>query len=95
MFAPEQNRYVLYIQTEQIPQNVDQALRGNFHYDYCRKLGQLQAVKIFKLTGDPLREYIHECVQRGQKLGDIKPTVLHLESGWDEVFKGNYIVEGA
>jgi hypothetical protein len=94
MFAPKQNGYVLYLQAEQIPPNLDQALRENFHYDYCRKLGQLQAVKIFKLTGDPLREYIHECVQRGQKLGDIKPTVLHLESGWDKVFKGNYIFEG-
>jgi hypothetical protein len=95
MFAPEKNGYVLYIQTEQsIPHNLDEMLRTNFHYDYCRKLGQLQAVKVFKLTGDPLQEYLRECVRRGQKLGDIKPTVLHLESGWDQVFTGSYIREG-
>ncbi|MDD4048795.1 MAG: GH3 auxin-responsive promoter family protein [Clostridia bacterium] len=93
MFAPEKDRYVLYIQINKIPQNIDVALRKNFHYDYCRKLGQLKELAIFRLMGDPLTEYINECVKRGQKLGDIKPSVLHLQSGWDKVFKGKYIMK--
>lgn len=91
LFAPEGNGYVLYLQAAQNPPNLEEALRENFHYDYCRKLGQLRRVKIFKLSGDPSREYLEECVRRGQKLGDIKPAVLHLASGWDKVFKGEYL----
>ncbi|HEY5576354.1 MAG TPA: GH3 auxin-responsive promoter family protein, partial [Clostridiaceae bacterium] len=94
MIAPETDRYVLYIEagkeTGGIGDRIEETLRENFHYDYCRKLGQLKHLKIFKLTGDPEKEYIEECMRRGQRLGDIKPSVLHLKGGWDNVFKGEY-----
>lgn len=51
---------------------IDEALCANFHYDYCRRLGQLKAVRVFQLTGDPGREFLEESVQRGQRLGNIK-----------------------
>lgn len=90
MFAPEEDRYVLYI-SDNISENIDKALRENFHYDYCRKLGQLEELKIFKLNGNPYEEYIKGCVANGQKLGDIKSSALSLHGGWDKIFKGEYI----
>jgi hypothetical protein len=91
MLAPDRDRYVLYIKSGKIPVNIEEALRENFHYDYCRKLGQLKELRIFKLTGDPEQEYMKECVRRGQRLGDIKPVALHLQGGWDSIFKGEYL----
>lgn len=93
MLAPEKDRYVLYIQSEKtaLAEGLEAALRENFHYDYCRKLGQLKPLKVFLLTGNPEEEYLEECVSRGQRLGDIKPVALHLQGGWDKVFKGDYL----
>ena len=91
MFAPRVDRYVLYIKSDIMPKNIDEKLRENFHYDYCRKLGQLKELKIFKLTGNPKQEYINGCVEQGQRIGDIKSTALSLKDGWDEIFKGEYI----
>jgi hypothetical protein len=94
MMAPETDRYVLYLSAGEedlgIAESIEVSLRENFHYDYCRKLGQLKPLRVFALTGNPEKEYLEECVKRGQKLGDIKPAVLHLKGGWDKVFKGEY-----
>lgn len=91
MIAPELDHYVLYIKAEHIPIGVDEALRDNFHYDYCRKLGQLKPLRIFKLSGHPEQEYLKACVANGLRLGDVKPTLLCLFSGLDQSFKGEYI----
>jgi hypothetical protein len=93
MLAPETDRYVLYIQSEKtgLAECFEAVLRENFHYDYCRKLGQLKPLKVFMLTGNPEEEYLTECVRRGQRLGDVKPVALHLQGGWDKVFKGEYV----
>lgn len=91
MIAPEIDHYVLYIKTNYIPFGVDEALRSNFHYDYCRKLGQLKPLKIFKLQGDPEQEYINACISNGQKLGDIKPTLLYSRNGLHQSFKGEFV----
>jgi hypothetical protein len=66
------------------------AFRENFHYDYCRKLGQLKEMRIFRLSGNPDKEYLGECVRRGQKLGDIKTPVLSLIGGWEDIFRGEF-----
>ena len=103
MLAPETDRYVLYIRSEQLlngfndkvpdklEDKIDEKLRANFHYDYCRRLGQLKSIRVFQTTGRPEREYLEECVKRGQRLGDIKPVALHLQGGWHRVFQGNYL----
>lgn len=88
MFAPESDRYVLYIKTNNVLPDIDNLLRENFHYDYCRKLGQLKKMKIFRLTGYPEKEYINHCAGTGQRIGDIKTVVLSKKSGWDNVFTG-------
>lgn len=90
MMAPQKDFYVLYIKGEGLPsgEEVDKGLRESFHYDYCRKLGQLKELKVFVLTGDPEKEYIEGCLNAGQKLGDIKPTYLSTREDWGRFFKG-------
>lgn len=90
MFAPKADKYVLYIKTNNILPDMDNLLRENFHYDYCRKLGQLKKLEIFKLTGHAEKEYIDYCAKGGQRIGDIKTTPLSRKGGWDKVFTGHY-----
>jgi hypothetical protein len=92
MLAPEDAdgfRYVLYLESqrfvEKLSEDLDLALRANFHYDYCRKLGQLQAAEVvYVLNG--AETYLNACQARGQKLGNIKPSVLQKKTGWRNWF---------
>ena len=90
MLAPAGDRYVLYVRSDAAVPNPDAAFRENFHYDYCRKLGQLKEMRVYRLTGDAGREYLDACVRCGQKLGNIKPSVLSLKDGWENIFEGAY-----
>lgn len=91
MVAPEVDHYVLFTGEEVSAQGIDQALRTNFHYDYCRKLGQLKALRVFKLSGNSEKEYMEACTRAGIKLGDIKQTRLSMVGGWDRIFTGDYV----
>ena len=92
MFAPSKNHYVLFIKTDKKIniEDIESKLRENFHYDYCRKLGQLKEIKLFILTGNPEKEYIEACQNKNQKLGNIKMTALSKESGWENIFTGYF-----
>lgn len=92
LVAPETDRYVLYTGSPHPPDagKLDALLRRNFHYDYCRKLGQLKSPRVYRVTGEPERAYIAHCVDRGQRLGDIKPTLLARFGGWERYFSGYY-----
>ncbi len=88
MLAPEDTgdfHYTLYIEIPQMPTNLntelDSILRENFHYDYCRKLGQLGMAQV-ALVRNGSENYIRACHMRGQRLGDIKPSVLQKSTGW-------------
>jgi len=91
ILAPEDSvngfHYALFIESNHfdhdLGKDLDDALRTNFHYDYCRKLGQLGAVQIVNVTRGTER-YLHACQARGQKLGNIKPSVLQKNTGWKE-----------
>lgn len=92
MLAPEDGevfRYVLYLESEvcidSLAEDLDIALRANFHYDYCRKLGQLQAVEVLYVA-DGAETYLKACQRRGQKLGNIKPSLLQKTTGWRDWF---------
>jgi hypothetical protein len=65
--------------------SLDSLLRQNFHYDYCRKLGQLSPAQV-TLVRRGAETYIAACQARGQKLGDIKPAVLQKSTGWGKYF---------
>jgi hypothetical protein len=94
MLAPENNdnhfRYVLYLENDDCGKNLatdlDKALRENFHYDYCRKLGQLAEAQVIHVTRGA-KSYLYACQARGQKLGNIKPSMLQKNIGWREWFE--------
>jgi hypothetical protein len=82
LVAPCRDRYVLYSEVPLPPSEVDQRLRRSYHYDLARRLGQLAPARVFRLTGPARAEYL-ACLQgQGQKLGDIKPTVLSPHQEW-------------
>lgn len=93
--------YRLYVESEQkhspqplwhsIAERIEIGLQSNFHYHYCRQLGQLEAVRIFRIGGNALESYQSRCVILGQRAGDIKPTFLHRASGWTDYFQGQWI----
>ncbi len=104
LLAPADNNglqpdhYVLYlagwddlsaVTLEKKQQQFDQLLCRNFHYAYCRELGQLKTVKFTVLNISPeqaMQKYIDASTASGQKIGDIKPTVLSSRVGWGQIF---------
>ncbi len=92
MLAPNDGanfHYSLYIECDRVPaalaKDLDDALCENFHYDYCRKLGQIGPVQAAQVSNGA-QTYLYTCQQRGQKLGNIKPSVLQKSAGWQEAF---------
>jgi len=81
LLAPDGNRYVLYTETDADTEKIEKGLCENFHYEYCRKLGQLQRVEIMKIRNGE-RQYIENCLRFGMRLGDIKPAYLSNREGW-------------
>ncbi len=109
MVAPERSsaqvvEYILFVQFENGPfieeevlrgigQEIDSAFRENFHYDYCRRLGQLGHCKVFLIGNDQdaFQTYLTTCVELGQRLGDIKPVALHPYQYWSTKLHGSFI----
>lgn len=95
MLAPDDVgtfHYTLYLDLPQITDlpndlaiELDFSLRKNFHYDYCRRLGQLAETQAI-LVKNGNAAYIHACQMHGQKLGDIKPSALQKSTGWNRWF---------
>jgi len=91
--------YTLFIETREVEDRalfsigvrIEEALRQNFHYDYCRELGQLGPLKVFRIEGGGSEAYLAACQIRGQRAGDIKPAPLHRLDGWSRVFRGDFI----
>jgi hypothetical protein len=71
--------------------NLEEDLRENYHYRYCRDLGQLDPVRVFRIREGGREAYLEHCRNLGQRLGDIKPSALHRLSGWTEVFRGDWL----
>lgn len=66
----------------------EQKLCGNFHYAYCRKLGQISHVDLYLISSDAQGVYFAACRERGQRIGDIKPKFLETTTGWENHFEG-------
>ncbi len=70
---------------------LDLKLRENFHFDYCRRIGQLEPTRIVLLDVDPDSAetiFITEMTHRGLKEGDVKPSVLDARPVWRTLFGG-------
>jgi hypothetical protein len=93
MLSPERgapSRYLLFVEAgpgeqlgnlERFAAAVDTALRAISHYDYCRRLGQLDALELVVVTNG-FDRYERACIARGQRAGDVKPTALHPAEDW-------------
>ncbi|MFC1704345.1 GH3 auxin-responsive promoter family protein, partial [Candidatus Omnitrophota bacterium] len=72
--------------------DVEEGLKENYHYRYCRAIGQLAALQVFVITDDCAAEtYMRVGKTLGQRLGNIKPLVLHTKMGWSKEFKGFFV----
>lgn len=94
--------YTLFIQHKgnNVPDNsldnvakmVETKFLENYHYRYCRQLGQLGELRVFSiLDNNPEEIYLTTCLKLGQRLGDIKTTVLHPFKQWSSKFQGRFI----
>lgn len=87
--------YVLFIEIKEVSAKIlhqlelelEAALQENFHYRYCRGLGQLGALRFFRIDSGALETYLATCQSHGQRAGDIKPVALHRMSGWLQIFQ--------
>lgn len=84
MLAPEAEplRYVLYTDGRVNPAALEAALAENPHYAWCREVGQLARVEVARVGPGARAAYVDACRRAGQRLGDIKPAVLGVETGW-------------
>ncbi|MBV9492675.1 MAG: GH3 auxin-responsive promoter family protein [Acidobacteria bacterium] len=84
MLALDGDHYTLFIDAD-APVDVarlEDALRESFHYDYCRRLGQLGALDVLRV-----READYFAAMTGeQRLGDIKPPAVDARRDWRERF---------
>lgn len=98
--AEAQRGYRLYIQGRNgelsaakltaVRARIEALLAENPYYDHALKIGQLGKLQVYGLSSGPESAwelYEHECLRRGQRLGDIKPMVLHSGQGWAECFE--------
>lgn len=104
MLAPEEDdfhhfRYTLYLDMQkempnanpvrELARALEEGLCSNYHYAYCRKLGQLHEARVFLVQhGTGAHTYLQTCRYYGQRAGDIKPVVLHTKTGWSTAFAG-------
>ena len=72
--------------TEAVAARVDEALCRNPQYAYSRRLGQLARLEVRRCTR-PLETWRDAALERGMRLGDIKPPALSPEPGWEQRFQ--------
>ncbi|MBI3299077.1 MAG: GH3 auxin-responsive promoter family protein [Elusimicrobia bacterium] len=96
MLAPlagEPPSYCLFIEGRAaagLADALDDALRANPHYDYCRRLGQLAAPSVFLARGAH-ETYLARCGEAGTRAGAVKPAALDGRPGWDRRFAGGFV----
>jgi hypothetical protein len=95
LLAPDMDaagwRYTLYVEGDlsaNAANQMDLLLRENPHYDQCRELGQLQAVRLFQIAGRGYETLTIRLVADGIRLGDVKPIPLSRKAGWSKIFSG-------
>jgi hypothetical protein len=107
MMAPDKTdkqevpSYTLFIESKTeldvgaVSADLDTLLQENYHYRYCRKLGQLEKPKVFLIEENPERSasdiYLEESRLRGKKIGNVKPAALSSQLSWSKKFKGRFL----
>ena len=73
------------INLKQLGNRLDLQLRKNYHYDYCRQLGQLKGTKVQIVSDRAMKYFVEAKHQKGTKLGDIKTRILTKSMGWSDI----------
>ena len=98
-FEQESSSYTLFIEAEGVREadllslghHVEGELRENHHYRYCRDLGQLGYLRVFRVRREAAETYQAVCRSGGQQAGDIKPAALHVMGEWSRHFDGRFL----
>lgn len=98
LLAPDENHlgccYTLYIQgavQHELAKSLDVLLMKNPHYVWCRKLGQLQTPRLYRIKNGGYETFLENEVSNGKCLGEIKPCLLSRKTGWSQCFEGAYL----
>ncbi len=98
MLAPDEDHsgccYTLYIEgdvTNGITARLDTSLCRNPHYAWCRKTGQLQPLRLFRIKTAGYKIFVAREQSRGKRLGEVKPCCISKENGWSHHFQGEYL----
>ena len=86
LLAPDEKGYTLYTESAANADHLERALQQNIHYHWAVSNGQMRNARVCTVQGNALQKYLARCERRGQKLGDIKPASLDLDSGWRRWF---------
>src|SRR5258708_2322638 len=80
-------------QLQSVVLEIDEAMQGSYHYEYSRRLGQLDRCRLFVVApqSDAFHIYLAVCTDLGQRLGDIKPVALHAYQKWSKHFTGAFV----
>jgi hypothetical protein len=91
MLACESNTYVLFVESaaadavlSEATASLEESLREAFHYDHCRRLGQLQPLRFVRVH-EGAATYLR-AKSATQTLGAIKIPALDREQGWEGRF---------
>jgi hypothetical protein len=91
LLAPDETsgsvRYTLFIEAEideGFGKRLDDALKRNPHYSYCRQLGQLLPAEVIRVADHGYEAYIEHEMAQGKRMGEIKPCALSTDIGWGE-----------
>jgi hypothetical protein len=88
-------RYVLYLEgvnksvaLRAVLREIDQMLCENFHYAYCRRLGQLAPLSGYVLEPGSKELYIAQKASQ-RRLGTLKVSCLERSTGWWKLLPGS------
>jgi hypothetical protein len=102
MLAPEWGAppcYALFVETSdhsapvlaRLAAEVEVGLLESPSYACCRRLGQLGAVRAFRVDGGATAAYLRRCSELGQRAGAVKPTALHHALEWTAHMPGAFV----
>ena len=98
-FEEESSSYTLFIEAKgvletallSLADHIEGELRENHHYQYCRDLGQLGYLRVFRIRRGAAETHQAVCRSGGQRAGDVKPAALHVTSDWSHRFEGRFL----
>jgi hypothetical protein len=100
MLAPDEDfqgcYYTLYVEGDvprETGERLEKLLCENIHYAWCRRLGQLQLPRTFKIENGGYETFIARQKLDRKRIGEIKPCALSQNADWSKHFRGRYVAD--